>query len=82
MEKTNTNQVTEEEVKKKKPCVPVPFGANKEIAKLFGCSAQAVSYALHYLSNSEQAVQIREYAINKWGSKALVLKKRSRTRKK
>lgn len=43
------------------------LGDGLRIAKVFNCSAQAVSYALNMRTHSELSKKIRQYALNNGG---------------
>lgn len=51
--------------------VPIPSGAVNKLKIRFKVSQPTIWAALNYRTNSELAIEIREYAIKEWGDKPL-----------
>ena len=51
--------------------VPIPTGAVSKLMIKYRVSQPTIWAALNYRTNSELAIEIREYAIKEWGDRPL-----------
>lgn len=52
--------------------IPIPTDGTKKIKAKFRTSQPTVWAALHFITNSELAIEIREYAMKEWGGRPLL----------
>ena len=55
--------------------VPVPTGELKMMRRVFNCSYLTLRRALTYQTNSELAIRIREFALENYSKRAIIVRK-------